>query len=113
MRTVRVPAHACPGEVARRGLEMSRLDARDRGHDSRPAALEVFIAEQSLAVFLQSGGLAHAEDDLADRAPDPFLRVPQRQEARLESERNAVVVEAEPAGPAVWPGLHVGPLPPE
>src|SRR5690242_307960 len=98
MRTAGVAAHARPGKVAWCGFEPPCLDARDRGHDGRPAALEVLIAEQSLAVLLQAGGLADAEDDLADRAPHPFFRVPQRKEPGLESKRIAVVVEAEAAG---------------
>src|SRR5205814_3546875 len=113
VRTVGVPAHARPRQVARRRLEPARLDARDRGHDRRAAALEILIAEQSLAVLLQAGGLAHAEDDLADRAPHPFLRVPERQEPRFESKRVALVVEAEAARHVVEGELHVVQLGPE
>src|SRR5207302_2662656 len=113
VRAAGIPAHAGAREVAWRGLEPPRLDARDRGHDRRAAALEVLIAEQSLAVLLQARGLAHAEDDLADRAPHPFLRVPQRQEPRLEAKRVAVIVEAEAAGHVVERELHVVKLRPE
>src|SRR5262249_41950425 len=100
-------------KVSRRRLESSRLYARDGGHHGRAAALQVFICEQALSILLQSRGLADAEDDLADRSPHPFLRVPQRKEARLEAKRHALVVEAKPTREVVEGELHVVELRPE
>src|SRR5258708_3507408 len=102
-----------PGELPRRRLEVTRLDAPDRIDHDGPAAVEVLTREQPLAIVLESGGVANAEDDLPHIAPDPFLRVPQRQEPRLEAERLALLVESLFAGDVVKSELHVVELRPE
>src|ERR1051326_8384630 len=113
MRAAGIPAHARAREIARRGLEATCVDPSDRVHDDAAAALEVFLGQQALPVFLEAGRQADAEDDLPDRAPHPLLRVPEREEARLESERIALVIEAEAAGEVVEGELHVVELGPE
>src|SRR5712692_10804203 len=107
MWAVREATDACAGEVARRGFEMPSLDARDRIDDDRAAAFEVVAAQGLLAVLLEAGRLPDAEDHLANRAPHPLLRVPDRKESRLESERMTIVVEPEAAGKVVEGELDV------
>src|SRR5258708_39099440 len=106
-------SHAGPGELPRRRLEVTRLDAPDRIDHDGPAAVEVLTREQPLAIVLESGGVANAEDDLPHIAPDPFLRVPQRQEPRLEAERLALLVESLFAGDVAKIELHLADLRPE
>src|SRR2546427_11119521 len=88
------PGHARARELARGGFEVPGLDPLDRIHDHGPAALEVFRGQGLLAVLLQAGRAADAEDVLAHAAPDPVLRIPEREEPRLEAKRFAFVVEA-------------------
>src|SRR5712692_4098301 len=107
MWAVREATDACAGEVARRGFEVPSLDARDRIDDDRAAAFEVVAAQGLLAVLLEASRLPDAEDHLANRAPDPLLRVPDRKEPRLESERMSVVVETEAASKVVEGELNV------
>src|SRR2546430_7317524 len=80
-RRVRAAAEACharAGELARRRLEVPAFDPLDGRHDNRPAALEVFRRKHLLAVFLEAGGPAHAEEFLSSSAPDPAFWVPDR-----------------------------------
>src|SRR5947209_4035560 len=92
---------------AGRGLEVSRFDAGDGTHDDVAAALQVTGLEDLLSIFLQAGRPPHGEDVLAHRAPYPVLRVPQRQEPWLESERLSLVVESVPAGEVIKGQLDV------
>src|SRR5258708_22925151 len=94
VRAAAKSSHAGPGELPRRRLEVTRLDAPDRIDHDGPAAVEVLTREQPLAIVLESGGVANAEAHLPHIAPDPFLRGPQRQEPRLEAERLALLVES-------------------
>src|ERR1700680_5148580 len=86
---------------------MSGLDTGDRAHDDVAAALEIPCIEHLLAVLLEAGRPADSEDVLAHRAPNPILRIPERQESRLEAKRFALVVEAVLAGEVVQGKLHV------
>src|SRR5882672_5645508 len=97
MRTAAEAGHARAGELSWRRLEMSGLDAGDRLHDDLATALEVFSRQRFLAIFLEARGFSDAEDVLAHVPPDPVLRVPERQEARLKAQRLAVVIDPEPA----------------
>ena len=92
---------------------MTCLDAGDRSHHDVSAALEVTGLEHLLSIFLQAGRTPHREDVLAHRTPHPILRVPQRQEPRLESERLSLVVESVLAGQVVESQLDVIQLGPE
>src|SRR5258708_14141862 len=113
VRAAAESSHAGLGGLPRRRFEVTRLDAPDRIDHDGPAAVEVLTREQPLAIVLESGGVANAEDDLPHIAPDPFLRVPQRQEPRLEAERLALLVESLFAGDVVKSDLHVVELRPE
>src|SRR5256885_11711914 len=94
MRTAAEPRDACARQLARRRLEMPPLDALDRIDHDAAAALQVVGRERLLAVLLQPGRVADAEDVLAHPAPDPILGVPEGKEARLKRERLALVVHA-------------------
>src|SRR5207244_13425880 len=78
VRAARETAHTGARKVTRRRLEPAGLDACDRLHDHSAAALQVIVGQQPLAVLLETGRLPDAEDHLADRTPDPLLRVPER-----------------------------------
>src|SRR2546422_657925 len=101
------PGHARARELARGGFEVPALDPLDRIHDHGPAALEVFRGQGLLAVLLQAGRAADAEDVLAHAAPDPVLRIPEGEEPRLEAKRFAFVVEAVFARQVVERQLHI------
>src|SRR5438067_1012369 len=107
MRTAAKPRHACAGQLARRRLEVPALDALDRIDHDAAAALQVVGRERLLAVLLQAGRVADAEDVLAHPTPHPILRVPEGKEARLKRERLALVVHAFLAGQVVQRELHV------
>ena len=92
---------------------MAALDPGDRLHDDGAAALEVLVRQHLLAVLLEPGRPADAEDVLPHVPPDPVLRVPQREKARLKTERLAVVIDAESAREVVQRQLNVRHLRPE
>src|SRR4029077_16586237 len=93
VRAAAETGHARAGELSRGGLESAALDARDSLPPDRPAPLEVFPRQRLLAIFLQARRLSDAEDVLAHVPPDPVLRIPERQEARLKAQRLAVVID--------------------
>src|ERR1700682_2177746 len=107
VRTAAEPCDARSGALPGRGLEMAPLNAPDGLHDDGAAAVEVLGRQQLLAVLLQARGAPDAEDDLAHVAPDPFLRVPKRQEPRLESKRFAFLVDTVLAGEVIERQLDV------
>jgi hypothetical protein len=75
--------------------------------DDRAAAIQVFLGQKLLAIFLEARGPADAEDVLPHAAPHPVLRVVKREEPRSEAERLALLVEAFPARDVVEGELHV------
>src|SRR2546428_13081555 len=85
---------------------MPRLDALDRGRDHGAAALQVVLGQRLLAVLLQPGRPADAEDVLSHAAPYPALRVPERQEPGLEAEGFALLVKTVLAREEVERQLH-------
>src|ERR1700686_3422570 len=97
VRAATEAGHARARELAGRRLEVTCLDALDRLHHDRAAALQILFRQQLLAIFLEARGAADAEDVLAHAAPDPVLRVIEREVPRRESERLALLVEALPA----------------
>src|SRR5213594_3993938 len=107
MRAAPETGHARARDLPRRGLEMPGLDALNRGHHDRAAALEVLVRQRPLAIFLQTRGPADAEDVLSHPSPHPVLRVPQGKEPGLEAEWLAFVVEAVPACQVVEGELDV------
>src|SRR5438874_5255660 len=107
MRTAAEPRDACARQLTRRRLEMPALDALDRIDHDAAAALQVVGRERLLAVLLQPGRVADAEDVLAHPTPHPVLWIPEGQEARLKRERLALVVHAFLAGQVVERELHV------
>src|SRR2546426_6310248 len=113
VRTGAETRYAGPRELPRRGLEMPRLDALDRGRDHAAAALQVVLGQRPLAVLLQPGRPADAEDVLSHAGPSPVLRVPERQEPGLEAEWFALLVKTVLAREVVERELHVIQLRPE
>src|ERR1700687_5252338 len=107
VRAAAEPGDAGAGQLTWRGLEMTGLDPPDRVHDDRPAAVQVFGCQQPLAIFLEARRAADAEDVLPHAAPDPILRVPEGEEAWLESERLSFLVDAVLAGQVVERELDV------
>ena len=94
MRACPEAGHAGAGDLAWRGLEVPGLDALDRVDHDSPASLEVFSGQRLFPILLQTRRPADGEDVLPHAAPDPVLRVPQRQETGLKSERVALVVDS-------------------
>ena len=92
---------------------MSFFDALDRPDDHGAAALEIFVGEGLLAIFLESRRPADAEDVLPHAAPNPVLRVPEREESRLKAERVAVLIDSVLARKVVEGELHVMQVRPE
>src|SRR5713101_6263089 len=86
---------------------MAGLDATDRLQNDVAAALEVGRFKHLLPIFLETRRTADGKDVLSHRAPDPVLRVPERQESRLKSKRFALVVESVFACEVVEGELHV------
>src|SRR5712692_7523978 len=89
VRTTAEARDARPGKVSWRWFEVPRFDPRDCLNDDGPAALEVLRGQRFLAVLLQPGRPADAEDVLAHAAPHPVLRIPKRKESRLKAKRGS------------------------
>src|SRR5437660_10987485 len=113
MRTRAETRHARTGELAGRGLKVSFFDALDRPDDHGAAALEIFVGEGLLAIFLESRRPADAEDVLPHAAPNPVVRVPEREQSRLKAEGAAVLVSSVLPRPGVERELHVPQAHPE
>src|SRR5260370_37279819 len=83
--------HARARDLPRRGLEVAGFDPLDRVDDDGAPAVQVIDGERLLAVLLQTGGPADAEDLPPHTFPPPILRTPQREEAPLEDHPGALL----------------------
>src|SRR4030088_1284914 len=92
MGTAAEAGHTRARELSGCGLEMTGLDALDRLHDDRAAAIQVFLRPKLLAIFLEARGPAAAADVLPHAAQHPVLRVVKREVPRSEAERLALLV---------------------
>src|SRR5438132_11423749 len=90
MRARAETRHARTGELAGRGLKVSFFDALDRPDDHGAAALEIFVGEGLLAIFLESRRPDDAEDVLPHTAPNQVLRVSVSVELRLYTDSGTV-----------------------
>src|SRR3977135_728189 len=107
VRAAAEPSDAGPSGLTRRGLEVASLEALDRVDDRGAAAVEILGGQELLAILLETRGPADAEDDLPHVAPDPFLRVPEREELWREPTCLAFLVHTFPTSHVVEGELHV------